>query len=221
MSISGKLQVRLAAGPAEVAAAQRIRYEAYRAQGYVQEDGDARLTDAYDDLPDTAIMVATQGARMVGTLRLVFDGAAGLPMDHEGYADVLAPLRRAGRRLAEPCKLSLLPEYRNFERFVVLDLKRLMLRVAESRDVDDLVIAVVPEHRAFYEQQLLFEPLSDCRPYHSLGELTSLALRLDLRTAQQRLWERYHGSAFDLHAHFYGRDAGADGDGPLLGAVRR
>ena len=52
--------------------------------------------------------------------------------------------------------------------------------------VDDLVITINPKHRWFYEHILLFEQIGEERQYEFVKGAPAIAMRLDLKTAQQR-----------------------------------
>jgi hypothetical protein len=52
--------------------------------------------------------------------------------------------------------------------------------------VDDLCIAVHPRHVPFYQLRWLFEVLGGLRTYETVNGALAMALRLDLRTLEER-----------------------------------
>lgn len=83
--------------------------------------------------------------------------------------------------------------YRDSDCRLWLRLSRVLWQRAEALEVDDLCIAVTPNHLAFYER-LLFEPMGPSRPYRSLNGILAYPLRL--RAGQARI---RHGSSSDKH----------------------
>lgn len=185
--------------------AYRIRYVAYRAEGYIPESPTGEYVDRFDDLDVVTTFLAIRSGVPFGTLRLVYDSPElGVPMDKEGFAEAIRPLRERGRRLAEVCRLAFLPDYWSVSGGALLLLQRAMLWCAYGRGVTDLVITVNPRDVPLYERKLLFERLSGERPYESLIGAPGIALRLDIENLAERYQEKYAGRTFDLHAHFFG-----------------
>jgi predicted GNAT family N-acyltransferase len=75
------VQVRLARGPGEVAAALRLREQVFSVEQGVRADADRDGRD-----PEATHLVAVTGGEVIGTCRLVFDG----------------PVARLGRMAVEP-----------------------------------------------------------------------------------------------------------------------
>src|SRR5262245_35260372 len=150
--------VRVALGEADREAAFGIRYAGYRQRGWIPSSPIKRLTDEYDELPQSTTFLVGSREQPFGTMRLVVDSEDHLlPLDHEGLSYVLEPFRRAGRRLAEVCKLAFLPAHWGASGTLLLELERLMYRTAAAAGVRDLVIGCVARDSEFYENTLLFE----------------------------------------------------------------
>src|SRR5262245_13879540 len=142
--------VRVALDEADREAAFGIRYAGYRQRGWIPSCPMKRLTDEFDELPQSTTFLVGSREQPLGTMRLVVDSEDhGLPIDGEGLSHIVEPFRRSGRKLAEVCKLAFLPAHWGASGALLLDLERLMYRTAEAAGVRDLVIACVPRDAVF------------------------------------------------------------------------
>ena len=141
-------------------------------------------------LPSTLIFVALQEGRIVGTISVVVDGPAGLPMETI-YGKEVAALRAQGRRIAEVGALCVTPGLRGFGVPFLLN-KAMGLSARDVARVDDLVIAVHPRAHDLYRALLGFETMGPIREYPSLKKSAlAVGLRLPLREAQESYRARY------------------------------
>jgi putative hemolysin len=122
MTSMGDIEVRLARTPAEVAAAQRLRYQVFYGERGARPDSRMRRSqrdvDLYDSLMDHLVVIdhgrsAVQG-RVVGNYRLLRQESLG-PHGHfysSGEFDI-QPLLSSGQRLLELGRSCVLREYRS------------------------------------------------------------------------------------------------------------
>jgi putative hemolysin len=128
----GSLEVKLARTPAEVAAAQEVRYRVFHeelgAHSTAAEALDRRDADRFDDICDHLLVIDTALAgpelsRVVGTYRLLRDelayAAGGFYSSDEFELDTLV-VRQRGRRFLELGRSCVLPEYRSKRTIEVL-----------------------------------------------------------------------------------------------------
>jgi putative hemolysin len=114
-----RIEVRLARSPAEVEAAQRLRYEVFvREWGARLETAGRchdREADEYDALMDHLVVVDTAaGDRVVGTYRLLRqDRLRGEALFYSSHEFDLAPLLASGQRLLELGRSCVLRDYRS------------------------------------------------------------------------------------------------------------
>jgi putative hemolysin len=119
MSRAHAIEVRLARSPAEVEAAQRLRYEVFvREWGAKAEPRGAdaqREADEYDALMDHLVVVDRgQGDRVVGNYRLLRqDRLQRKAVFYSSHEFDLAPLLGGGQRLLELGRSCVLREYRS------------------------------------------------------------------------------------------------------------
>ncbi|XYJ08428.1 N-acyl amino acid synthase FeeM domain-containing protein [Telluria sp. B2] len=156
----------------------------YAWRGYAVEPGErsdgARVT-----------FYAETDGDLVGTMSLCLDLHGRLPAD-ENFADRLAPLRRAGRRLCEPSRLAI---DRGMSKRVFAALIHISYLYAHKlHGFSDYVIEVNPRHVAFYQRMLGFADFGGERPCSRVGA-PAVLLRLPLSHmgAQIREW----GGRFD------------------------
>lgn len=184
------LTVRLAETIDEYVEAARLVYEGYRARGILDPHETGVRVTPFLALPTTLIFVALREGRIVGTISVVLDGPAGLPMESI-YRDELAALRASGRRIAEVGALCISPGLRGRGIAFLLN-KAMALSARNFAHVDDLVIAVHPRAEDLYRALLGFERLGPQREYPSLTKsAVAVGLRLWLRESEDRLRARF------------------------------
>ncbi|MEA3415921.1 MAG: hypothetical protein U9R02_07150 [Thermodesulfobacteriota bacterium] len=172
----------------ELKQAFSLVYQEYLRAGYVKKSIPSKmLLNIYNLLPETVVWIVKSHHTVVSTLTQVFDSPLMLPID-EVYEKELDGLRLEGRRIVEISALAVHKEYRWQNAY--MPLFRSMFKHALSCEATDLCIAVNPRHRAFYKNILLFEDLGGEKQYPKVSA-PSVALRLDLTTAEKRLEQIY------------------------------
>ena len=115
MSRGHAIEVRLARSPAEVEAAQRLRYEVFVREWGAQVGANGRDADEYDALMDHLVVLDhAAGGRIVGTYRLLRpERLGGSGVFYSSHEFDLEPLLASGQRLLELGRSCVLREYRN------------------------------------------------------------------------------------------------------------
>lgn len=196
------VQVRIASHPREWEQAFRLLAENYGARGYDAPGGDLRFT-ACHALPDTVVLVALEGERVVATLSLVADNTLlGLPLARI-YGVELAELQQRGRRVYEVSSLADRGlGLRDFVQ-VFLTLIRLTCQYILANGGDTAAIVVNPRHRDFYTKTLGYVPLGPRRAYASVqghpaeGYFTNPGL---IRAKSEQLYQRLIGDELPAEA---------------------
>ena len=177
-------------------------YKEYFKAGYVKKAISSKmLLSSYSLLPKTIVWIVKFNYTVVSTLTQVFDSSLGLPLD-EVYKKELNELRSEGRSIVEISALAISRKYRRQNAY--MPLFRNMLHHVLSCEVTDLCIAVNPKHSTFYRDILLFEDIGE-KKYYPKVNAPSVALRLDLTTAEKR-FEQVYGQMkpeFNLHHYFF------------------
>lgn len=183
----------------ELQQACSLVYKEYLRAGYVKKPTPSKmLLNVYNLLPETVVWIVKSHHTVISTLTQVFDSPLRLPID-EVYEKELDGLRSEGRRIVEISALAIHKKYRWQNAY--MPLFRSMLQHAFSRKATDLCIAVNPKHTAFYKNILLFEDFGGEKHYPKVSA-PSVALRLDLTTAEKRLCGRMKTDS-NLHDYFF------------------
>ena len=115
MSRGHDIEVCLARTPAQVEAAQRLRYEVFTREWGASIGAGGRDADEYDALMDHLVVLDHEaGGRVVGTYRLLrHESLHGDSVFYSSHEFDLAPLLASGHRLLELGRSCVLREYRN------------------------------------------------------------------------------------------------------------
>lgn len=187
--------VKVASNRTEYDGAFRLIYRSYLRAGLCSPSSHQIRITPYHLLPSTDVLVGKLRGEIISTLSLVRDGELGLPLESV-YGDEVNRRRAAGLRLAE---VSCLADRRKEPaRFFGLfcDLSKIMVQMAASEGIDQLLIAVHPRHARMYCRAMAFQQFGDTRDYPMVNGNAAVALTLDLewvRTEQALVWERFVG----------------------------
>jgi len=171
--------IRLASCRSDWLSAFRLIYEAYTRTGLATANPRGMRVTPYQLLPTTEILVATEKDRVVCTLSVVCDGLLGLPLE-DIYADEVALRRKQGLVVAEVSCLANGQDGDRSSFSTLLEVMRLCAQTAKARGIDQLLIAVHPNHAPFYERFLGFERFGEERTYGAVLDAPAVALALDL-----------------------------------------
>ena len=146
----------------DVEAALRLVHDRYVAAGMESAHPSGMRISAYHRAPTTKIIAVKDGARVVGTMAMVLDSPAGLPVDAVAKAELDA-LRRQGAVLIEGSGIGVADGYKGLP--IMMGMFQMLLGYARSRQVTDIVCGAMPHHVAFYRRKILFRSLGKMRPY--------------------------------------------------------
>ncbi len=182
--IARDIRVKVASERGECEQAFRLLADSYRARGYDAPGAPPYRFTPYHALPETAMLVAKHGERVVATLSLIPDTTLlGLPME-SSYPDEIDRLRLQGRRLAEAGSLAGAGlDQREFAR-VFRAMNQLLFQYHASQGGDSCVIAVHPRHRNFYRRAFGFVPVGERRAYSAVSDHPAEAYMLDLTSME-------------------------------------
>jgi hypothetical protein len=172
----GTVSAGLAVTPDDRRQAERLVHDVYVARGLRDVARPRRATTS----ARAAVFVARVDGAVGATLTLLCDSRRGLPADAL-YRVELAPLRAAGRRLAEVSALAVDPERRGAALALVRPLVQLVgIYARDVRGVDELCVTVHPRHAPFYESQFGFVRFGVEKAYGAVKGAPAVGLRLDL-----------------------------------------
>lgn len=159
-----------------------LRYRAYLADGYIDENTRKRFFDDFDYEPNCRSFLTFHGAELVGSIRTcVWEPGAGYEIPAmEIFDDEIRREVGYDKRIMETNKFVVSPEFQRRggirARFSIY---RSALSVVHEESIDVVVIAVREEHIRFY-QMLGFGQISDVRAYPHLNFNTALLACYDM-----------------------------------------
>ncbi len=178
----------------------KLLYNEYFQSGYVQEHQSGMLYSKWSMIPTSTIFIFKSHHEVISTMSHIIDSDLfGLPID-DVYKDRIDELRARGRKVAEVGALATLRQRRWSN--VMVFLARALFRFARMSGVNDLVVMVNPKHVRFYTQIFLFTPFAEQRDYHKVGA-PAVALRANLDTLEDALFESYAQNDFDANLHHF------------------
>jgi hypothetical protein len=198
-------QIRVATSDAARQNAFALRYRAYRALGYVEENAAATFADENDALDSTVIFGAYQDNVCIGTLRVSFSHVS--PAHDDGstlpcapyYPEVMELKSSAFGPIVEMSRLAIDPAFTStsFRTTLFAALVRAGFLAAQAAEVSTILIATKPEFARFYQYMLGFKvvgqpaayPPGDHRIVLLAGSFTQAELRQSAQNAFFKITE--------------------------------
>lgn len=176
-SVSTRLRYRRALAHADREAIFRLRHEAYVREGAIGARADGRFADAVDDQDNTFLYGIYIDDALVGSIRLTvtLPYATALPTTAV-FPEIVQPKIEAGCVLVDPTRFV---ADRDVSRHMP-ELPYLTLRLAwlamEHFEGDYILLAIRPEHRAFYRRYWSATDSCEARPYPKLSKPVGLSV---------------------------------------------
>src|ERR1700736_5185328 len=190
-SLLEQVDYRLAETEAEREAIYSLRYRAYLQEGAIEPRADQRLTDRFDDLPNSWVF----GIYIDGELRSSLRVSVATPDNDDtpavnAFRDLLEPELAQGKVIVDPNRFVADPLSR--DKFAELPYLTVRLGyVACAYFNADIGTATVrQEHQAFYRRVFVQEALCAPRPYPTLTKPLCL-MAADYMSVRERIFERY------------------------------
>jgi hypothetical protein len=187
----GQVDYRLAETEAEKDAIYSLRYRAYLHEGAIEPRADQRLTDRFDDLPNSWVFGIYLDGELTSSLRI----SVATPDDDDtpavnAFRDLLEPELAQGKVIVDPNRFVADP----LRRAKYPELPYLTVRlgyVACAYFNADIGTATVrAEHRAFYRRLFLQKSLCEPRPYPTLTKPLCL-MAADYLSIRDKVFERF------------------------------
>jgi hypothetical protein len=204
-----------------VVEAWQLVYIAYRRAGLIAPNHQRLYTLPHAVSPKALVVHAHLDGQVISTLTAVPDGPAGLPLDAR-YAELLAGLRRDGRRLLEICLVG--DRRQRLARTLQLKrgLMRLALGFAPQAGSGDVVTLATAEEADLYRSEYGFEVLPADPPDPPSAGRGRVVLLLNLAAAGRRpacppglAWCRRHPVPAGVFRTRFDFDPGAVRPSPL------
>lgn len=191
MELLSRVEYRRARTEAEKEAIYRLRYRAYLHEGAIAPNDDGRLTDRFDDAPNSWIFGVFVDGQLASSLRIsVATPAMPDTPAVEAFPDLLLPELALGKTIVDPNRFVADPL--RGVKFPALPYATLRLAyVACAHFNADIGTATVRrEHQAFYRRVFLHQPLCEPRPYPTLTKPLSL-MSVHYPSMRGRVFARY------------------------------
>jgi N-acyl-L-homoserine lactone synthetase len=186
-----QIDYRLAETKADKDAIYRLRYAAYLNEGAIQPILERKVTDRFDDLPNSWVFGVYYEGVLTSSVRI----SVATPEHPETpsmdvFPDLLKPQLAQGKVLVDPTRFVADPS--RAKRFPELPYMTLRLAyVACSYFNADIGLASVrTEHQAFYRKVFLHQPLSQPREYPGLIKPICL-MAVDYPGMRDKVFARY------------------------------
>jgi hypothetical protein len=169
----------------------RLRYRAYLNEGAIVPRGDRRLTDRFDDAPNSWTFGVYFDGALASSVRISV-ATPDMPITPavDAFPDVLEQQLRQGkvivdpnRFVADPLRERKMPELPYFT-------LRLAYVACEYFNADLGTATVRAEHQAFYRRVFMHKVLCPVRPYPTLIKPLSL-MAVDFHAKRDKVFARY------------------------------
>ena len=211
-----QVDYRLARSPAEKEEIYNLRYRAYLHEGAVKPSAEQRVTDQYDDLPNSWTFGVYYRGELNSSVRIsVLTSEWRQSCSAEAFAEILMPRLDRGEVIIDPARFVADPD--RAKRFPELPYFTLRLAYMACEYFNaDLGLAIVrPEHQAFYRRVFLHESIAEPRLFPGLLKPVGL-MAANFQTMREKVFKRYpmmRSTAFERRMLF---ERSAEGRANLL-----
>ena len=191
LDLLDRVDYRLCETEAEREEVYRLRYRAYLSDNVIEPRSDRRLTDRFDDAPNSWTFAVYFDGALASSLQISL-ATPDMPSTPsvEVFSDVLDPFLAQGKIIVDPTRFVADP----FRERKMPELPYFTLRLAyvacEYFNADLGTAAVRAEHQAFYRRVFMHKVLGSPRVYPQLAKPFSL-MAVDFKTLRRQVFERY------------------------------
>jgi hypothetical protein len=209
LDLLDQVDYRLARAPAEKEEIYNLRYRAYLREGAVKPSADQRVTDQYDDLPNSWTFGIHIGRELYSSVRIsVLTSEWRQSCSAEAFGEILMPKLDRGEVIIDPARFVADPD--KAKRFPELPYVTLRLAYLACEYFNaDLGLAIVrPEHQAFYRRVFLHETIAEPRLFPGLIKPVGL-MAANFPSMREKVFRRYpmmRSTAFERRMLFERRN---------------
>jgi N-acyl-L-homoserine lactone synthetase len=186
-----RVDYKLAETEADKEVIYRLRYRAYRHEGAVQPNADQKISDQFDDAPNSWILGVYFDGELASSLRIsVSSPEHPISPSVNVFPDLLEAEVAQGKVMVDPTRFVGDPVREN--RFPELPYMTLRLAyiACEHFNADLGLASVRAEHQAFYRRVFLHRPISPPRVYPGLTKPICL-MAVDYPAMREKVFARY------------------------------
>jgi hypothetical protein len=191
MDLLEQVDYRLAETPAEKEEIYNLRYRAYLREGAVKESAEGRVSDQYDDLPNSWTFGVYLYGELYSSVRIsVLNSEWRQSCSAEAFGEILMPRLDRGEVIIDPARFVADPDKAG--RYIELPYVTLRLAYMACEYFNaDLGLAIVrPEHQAFYRRVFLHETIAEPRLFPGLLKPVGL-MAADFPALHEKVFIRY------------------------------
>jgi hypothetical protein len=216
-----RIDYRLAETEADKEAIYRLRYRAYSREGAIEPRIDRRLTDRFDNLPNSWIFGVYFDGELASSIRIgVATEANPATPAVDAFGDLLERELARGKVIVDPNRFVADPLRKDkFPELPYLTV-RLGYVACAYFNADIGTATVRQEHQAFYSRVFLQRPLCAPRPYPTLTKPLCL-MAADYLSVREQIFERYpcfRSSYFERRMLFERRTSKPSASAPNVAA---
>lgn len=193
------IAIHVAASPAQVQCANDLVFRSYVELGYWRDDKLELERNRYFNLPTRHVVVASQGASVIGTVSIIVDSRDGLPADRF-QPEIMRTLREQDQAIAEVSSFAMSkdqPHQSNLLHFLMAFILQYSFHYL---GVDQFVAVCTPRHARFYELIYGFRKIQTTS-FYDYVRVEAQMLRLNLIESYETFRRRYE--AADLATNFF------------------
>jgi hypothetical protein len=186
-----RVDYRLAETQEDKETIYRLRYRAYLNEGAIEPNRDQKITDRFDDMPNSWIFGVYLDGRLASSIRLSISSPEySMCPSVDVFGDYLQQEVDQGKIMVDPTRFVADPDLAGqFPELPYITLR--LCFVACSYFNADLGLATVrAEHRSFYKRLFNHQPLSPPRIYPGLTKPICL-MAVDFPASREKVFARY------------------------------
>jgi hypothetical protein len=186
-----QVDYRLAETEAERDAIYRLRYRAYLNEGAIEPNRDRKVTDRFDELPNSWIFGVYFDGVLASSIRISVASAENPDCPSmDVFPDLLEPALNEGKIIIDPTRFVADPTRE--KRFPELPYMTLRLAYVACGffNADIGLASVRSEHQAFYRRVFMHKPLTAPREYPGLVKPICL-MAVDYPAMRDKVFGRY------------------------------
>jgi hypothetical protein len=191
MNLLEHVDYRLVQTEAEKEEIYNLRYRAYLREGAVKESAEQRVTDRYDELPNSWTFGVCLFGELLSSVRIsLLTSEWRQSTSADVFGEILMPRLNRGEVMVDPSRFVADPD--KVGRFTELPYLTLRLAYMACEFFKaDLGLAIVrPEHQAFYRRVFLHETIAEPRLFPGLLKPVGL-MAVDFPAMREKVFKRY------------------------------
>ncbi|MFY0610682.1 MAG: hypothetical protein JXQ99_04070 [Hyphomicrobiaceae bacterium] len=169
----------------------RLRYEAYRREGFIGSNYSRKFLDDYDDAENGNIYGVYIDDELVSSIRIhVASEARPNCPSYKAFSDFIEPELHAGKVLIDPTRFVTRQDVSRRQVGLPYITLRLCWMAALHHRADHFLVAIRPEHQAFYKRTFRHHVVAPARAYEMLNCPISL-MTVNCDEVAEQVYGRY------------------------------